>query len=167
MLIAKMPLRGLITMPLLTEFGIVLMAGAVGGAINAFISDNGFALPREEYVNNVTIFRPGFIGNIIIGAIASLVAWGLYGSYGSTIIYGPQVGAGAEDIGISLSTLASSLIVGIGGARTLTNEVDKSLLKIAAVTAAASNKSYNEAQRIAVSTPAQAFSIAKQMYLEG
>lgn len=154
-------------MPILTELGIILLTGAMGGALNAFISDNGFALPRAENINNVTIFRPGFIGNIIIGAIASLVAWGLYGSYSSAVIFGPQAGVGAEDIGISISSLASSLLVGIGGARTLTNEVDKSLLKVAAVTAAASNQSFEEAQRIAYSTPAQAFDIAKKMYQEG
>lgn len=155
-------------MPLITDLGIVLLTGAVGGVINAFISDNGFALPREETINNVTIFRPGFMGNIIIGAIASLVAWGLYGSYSGTVVFGPtDAGVSAGDLGISMSTLASSLLVGIGGARTLTNEVDKSLLKTAAVTAAASNQSFTDASRIAFSTPAQAFNIAKKMYQEG
>lgn len=154
-------------MPLIAELWAILLTGALGGAINAFISDNGFVLPREENINNVVIFRPGFIGNIIIGAIASLVTWGLTGSYSNAVIFGPQAGIGTEDIGTQISALASSLLVGIGGARTLTNEVDKSLLKIAAVTAAASNQSYEEAQRIAVSTPSEAFNVAKKMYLEG
>ena len=121
-------------MPLLVELGAVLLTGAVGGAINAFISDNGFALPCEENVNNVTIFRPGFIGNIMIGAIAAIITWGLSGSYSNTMLLGPQAGIGADDYGLSISTLASSLLVGIGGARTLTSESDKALLKTAAVT---------------------------------
>ena len=154
-------------MPLLIELGAILLTGAVGGAINAFISDNGFALPCEENVNNVIIYRPGFIGNIMIGAIASLITWGLSGSYSGTMLLGPGAGIGTDNLGISISTLASSLLVGIGGARTLTNEVDKSLLKTAAVTAAAANKSLDEAQKIAVSTPAQAFNIAKRMYIDG
>ena len=154
-------------MPLLMELGAVLLTGAVGGAINAFISDNGFALPCEENINNVTIFRPGFIGNILIGAIASLVTWGLSGSYSNTILLGQQAGIGAVDYSLSISTLASSLLVGIGGARTLSNESDKALLRTAAVTVAAANQQFEEAQKIALSKPAQAFHIAKGMYIEG
>jgi hypothetical protein len=44
--------------------------------------------------------------------------------------------------------------------------VDKTLLRTAAVTAAASRASYDESQRIAIATPAQAFNIAKKMYEE-
>jgi len=154
-------------MTLLIELGAVLLTGAVGGAINAFISDNGFALPCEENVNNVIIYRPGFIGNIITGAIASFITWGLAGSYSGTMLFGSGASISTDSFGISISTLASSLLVGVGGARTLTNEVDKSLLQTAAVTAAAASQSFEEAQRIAVSTPAQAFNIAKKMYLEG
>jgi len=148
------------------ELGAVLLTGAVGGAINAFISDNGFALPREENVNNVIIFRPGFIGNILIGAIAAIVTWGLSGSYSNTTLLGPQAGIGAEDYSLTLSMLASSLLVGIGGARTLTNESDKALLKTAAVTVAAASQRFEEAQKIALSNPVQAFHIAKGMYIE-
>jgi len=153
-------------MPLLMELGAVLLTGAVGGAINAFISDNGFALPCKENVNNVIIFRPGFIGNIMIGAVASLITWGFSGSYSNTMLFGPQASIGTDNYNLSISTLASSLLVGIGGARTQTNESDKAMLQTAAVTVAAANQSYEEAQRIAVSTPSQAFNIAKSMYLE-
>lgn len=151
-------------MPLPIELCAILLTGAVGGAINALISDNGFILPREEIVNNVSIFRPGFLGNIIIGTIASLVALGLAGSSSSTTLLGYQTGIGIEDLSISASTLASSIVVGMGGARMLTSEVDKSLLKTAAVVAAAASPSSKEAQGIAVSTPAQAFHIAKSLY---
>ena len=154
-------------MPLLMELGAVLLTGAVGGAINAFISDNGFALPCEENVNNVIIFRPGFIGNVMIGAIASLITWGLSGSYSSTVLLGPQAGIGTDQSSLSISTLASSLLVGIGGAKTLTNESDKALLKTAAVTVAAANQQYDAAQKIALAKPAEAFHIAKGMYIEG
>jgi hypothetical protein len=65
-----------------------------------------------------------------------------------------------EPIGIILLSGA------FGGARWLTNEVDKTLLRTAAVTAAASRSSYDESQRIAIATPAQAFNIAKKMYEE-
>ncbi len=153
-------------MSLLIVLVAILLSGAVGGIFNAIISDNGFIWPREENVNNVSIFRPGFIGNIILGAVASFISWGLYGAYSSTMLYGSLTGISTGDFGITISTLAGSLLVGIGGARWLTNEVDKSLLRTAAVTAAAAKQSFDESQRIAVSTPAQAFNIAKRMYIE-
>jgi hypothetical protein len=145
--------------------GIILLSGAVGGIINAIISDNGFVKPREETIDNVCIIRPGIAGNILLGAVAAFISWGLYGSYSGVLIFGATAGIGAEELDLSLSAIAAAILIGIGGARWLTNEVDKSLLKTAAVTAAASRPSFEESQRMVVATPAQAFNIAKGMYL--
>jgi hypothetical protein len=145
--------------------GIILLCGALGGLINAIISDNGFVKPREETIDNVCIIRPGIAGNILLGTIAAFISWGLYGSYSGAVIFGDAAGMGVEELNLSLSALAAAILVGIGGARWLTNEVDKNLLKTAAVTAAASRPSFEESQRIVVATPAQAFNIAKGMYL--
>ena len=68
-------------MPVWIPLGIVFLGGAVGGVINALISDNGFVVPREETVDNVCIVRPGIAGNVLIGAVAAFISWGLYGSY--------------------------------------------------------------------------------------
>lgn len=151
-------------MSLLVPLGIILLSGAFGGIINAIVSDNGFIRPREETVDNITIVRPGFLGNILLGAVAAFISWGLYGAYSAVIVYIAGTGLGTEGISISVSTIAGAILIGIGGARWLTNEVDKTLLRTAAVTAAASRASYDESQRIAISTPAQAFNIAKRMY---
>lgn len=153
-------------MSMLISLGAILLSGAVGGIINAIVSDNGFIWPREETIDNVSIIRPGFTGNIILGAVASFISWGLYGAYSSTVLYGALEGVGTADLSISIASVAGSILVGIGGARWLTNEVDKTLLRTAAVTAAAARPSFEESQRIAVSTPAQAFNIAKKMYIE-
>lgn len=152
-------------MSLLEPIGIILLSGAFGGIINAIVSDNGFIRPREETVDNVTIIRPGFAGNILLGAVAAFISWGLYGAFSGAIIYGSETGLVAN-ISLSISTVAGAILIGIGGARWLTNEVDKTLLRTAAVTAAASRSSYDESQRIAIATPAQAFNIAKKMYEE-
>jgi hypothetical protein len=56
---------------------IILLSGAFGGIINAIISDNGFIRPREETVDSVTIIRPGLAGNILLGAVAAFISWGL------------------------------------------------------------------------------------------
>ena len=54
-------------MTLWIPLGIILLCGAVGGIINAIISDNGFVKPREETIDNVCILRPGIAGNICWG----------------------------------------------------------------------------------------------------
>lgn len=61
--------------------GVVFAAGALGGLINALMSDNGFGLPRTHDVNGVSVWRPGVIGNVAVGAVAAFVSWGLYGRY--------------------------------------------------------------------------------------
>jgi hypothetical protein len=153
-------------MSLLVPIGIILLSGAVGGIINAIMSDNGFIKPREEVVDNVTIVRPGIAGNILLGAVAAFISWGLYGAYSAALVYMAGTGLGVEEVSISISSVAGALLIGIGGARWLTNEVDKTLLRTAAVTAAAARSSYDDSQRIAIATPAQAFNIAKRMYEE-
>ncbi len=82
------------TMPLWIPLGIVLLGGAVGGVINAIISDNGFVVPREETVDNVCIVRPGIAGNVLVGAVAAFISWGLYGSYSGALIFSGSGGMG-------------------------------------------------------------------------
>jgi len=151
---------------MLVSIGIIMLSGAVGGIINALVSDNGFIKPREENAGDATIIRPGFAGNVLLGGAAAFISWGLYGAFSNAIVYGSVTGVGTEQISVSISAIAGAVLVGIGGARWLTNEVDKKLLKTAAVAAAASEASFDDSQKIAVATPAQAFNIAKKMYHE-
>jgi len=144
--------------------GIIILSGAVGGVINALVSDNGFIKPREETLDNETIVRPGFAGNILLGATASFISWGLYGAFSNAVVFGAANGTGTEEISVTISAIAGAILVGIGGARWLTNEVDKKLLRKAAVTAAASRSSFIDAQMMEDATPAGAFNIAKKMY---
>jgi len=154
-------------MNVLNIIAIILFSGAIGGIVNAIISDNGFIKPREENLENVSIVRPGFIGNILVGAISAFISWGLYGAYSGVVIYSTPNGANfSTDMGVSISAIAGAILIGIGGARWLTNEVDKNLLRTAAATAAAAMPSRDDSRRITIATPAQAFNIAKQMYLK-
>jgi hypothetical protein len=66
---------------------LVVVMGALGGAINALISDNGFFLPMEETKSGTRIWRPGFLGNMVIGSTAAFVSWGLYGPLSSSLVY--------------------------------------------------------------------------------
>lgn len=141
-----------------------MLSGAVGGIVNALVSDNGFVKPSEECTGEVTIIRPGFAGNILLGSVAAFISWGLYGAFSDAVLFGTATGLGTEEISVSISSIAGALLIGIGGARWLTNEVDKKLLRTAAAAAAASKANFEDSQRIAVATPAQAFNIAKKMY---
>jgi|RhiMetdeSRZDD1v2_1073273.scaffolds.fasta_scaffold22799_4 hypothetical protein len=107
---------------LATVFG----AGAVGGVVNALISDNGFVLPRREMVNGVLVIRPGFLLNVFVGGIAGAVSWGLYGPFGAWyMLGGTQEGRG----GLTLAALVGAVLVGVAGARWLTSEAEKKVLR--------------------------------------
>jgi hypothetical protein len=149
-------------------FFIVLIAGAVGGAVNALMTDNGFLVPKMEKVDDKTsIFRPGYLGNILIGAVAAVVSWGLYGPLSPYYIIGTEQALAAnalpETVGLTLAALVGAIMIGIGGARWLTSEVDKNLLRATAAQAASSKPSAAASQQIAIATPAQALNVARMM----
>jgi hypothetical protein len=147
---------------------VVCMAGGLGGVVNALLTENGFVLPRAIQVENgVAVVRPGFLGNILIGAIAAGISWGLYGPLGGYWVVGTEAALRQnrpEALALSLSSLAGAVLVGIGGARWLTNEVDKSLLRAAAAKAASAPPSAAASQRISLASPAQALEIAREMH---
>jgi len=101
---------------------LISLAGAVGGIINALLSDNGFIFPKYRR----GIWCPGVLANVLIGAVAALTSWALYGS-GAAVELG-QTTLRAE-ISLKLPALAGALLVGIAGAKWLTSESDKGLLK--------------------------------------
>ncbi len=138
----------------------VFVAGLVGGALNALITDNGFIFPKADSSENGTrVLRPGFVGNMFTGGIGALVSWGLYTASALVVI-----GTGTSDVpSLTLGSLAGALLVGVGGARWLSNEVDKSLLRAAAVDAAGKDPSAETAKKLALSTPAGALKIAREM----
>src|SRR2546423_1460047 len=100
---------------------IIVGAGAIGGVVNAVMTENGFVLPKQEKVDSGTILRPGFLGNLIIGGVAAGVSWGLYGPLANKVVFPPSLVA-TGDTGIALATLVGAVLVGVGGARWLTNE---------------------------------------------
>ena len=149
---------------MLISIGIVMLSGAAGGIINALVSDNGFIIPSEETVEGASIIRPGFAGNIFLGAVCAFISWGLYGVFNNTVIYGNATGFISADIPITISAVACTVLVGVGGARWLTNEVDKKLQSIAAKAAVASKTSLDDVRKIPIVMPARPFYVAKEMY---
>lgn len=146
----------------------IFLAGAVGGAVNALMTDNGFLLPQKASLDDSTsVLRPGFIGNMFIGAVAAVVSWGLYGPLSAVAIVGtqqaPAAGTTLDQIGLSLASLTGAVLIGVGGARWLPSEVDKSLLRATAAQAAGAQPSPAASQQIAMASPAQALNVAKSM----
>ena len=143
---------------------IIFVAGAVGGIVNALLSDNGFILPKPEKTGGTGIIRPGFLGNALISGVAACISWGLYGPFAAVYIAGgPKPTGDGSQAGLTLSALVGAVLVGVAGARWLTNEVDKNLLKAAASKAAASPADSEKSKQIAMATPAEALRIAQTM----
>jgi hypothetical protein len=141
----------------------VCFAGAFGGVVNALLTDNGFILPRTETANQVKIIRPGVIGNIIIGAVAAGISWGLYGPFNLAVVFGTTPPSSDPPLKpyLTLAALVGAVLVGIAGAKWLTNEVDKKLLRAAASEAASRQQQPDAARGIMLATPADALSIAQ------
>ena len=115
-------------MTLLQVIGILLLAGGIGGLVNAFLAAEGFIMPRKETLaDGNTIVKLGFLGNVFVGSVAAFVLGGLYGPLSQAV-----VGNGAKVL-INVGVIAGAVVSGIGGARLLTQEVDNKL-------AAATNK---------------------------
>jgi hypothetical protein len=146
----------------------IFFAGALGGAVNALMTDNGFLMPKSERSSGGTnILRPGCLGNVLIGAVAAVVSWGLYGPLSTYFIAGTSAALAAnsspEKVGLSLASLIGAVLVGIGGARWLSGEVDKNLLRAAAADAAGKQPSAEASRRIAMVSPAQALNVVNSM----
>ncbi|MBV9375888.1 MAG: hypothetical protein JO320_12680 [Alphaproteobacteria bacterium] len=148
-------------MSLWPTLGIIFVAGFLGGLVNALITDNGFVLPK--YAEG--IWRPGFLSTAFIGAVAAVVSWGLYGPFPEYYLLGSSpVGApSALPIGLTVGSSVTAVLVGIGGARWLTDQVDKRLLKAAASVAARKVANHPRAAQIATAMPAKALEFANAM----
>ncbi|MEO6325597.1 MAG: hypothetical protein ABIQ65_13320 [Thermoanaerobaculia bacterium] len=103
-------------------FGLVFFGGCVGGLSNAVIA-GGLEMPHRDSKANV--WHPGWFGNVLVGGVAAVVFWGLYGSLAKASVFGPPPAV----ITFSVAEFVGSIVSGIGGARLLTVEVDRKILK--------------------------------------
>jgi hypothetical protein len=102
----------------------VFGAGCLGGLTNAAIAGE-LKLPHKD--PEARVYRPGWVGNVLVGGVASLVFWGLYGPMAQAVLIEP---ADARIVPIlRVAELFAALLTGIGGGRLLTSEVDKRLLE--------------------------------------
>lgn len=152
-----------------TILATIFLAGAIGGVINALMTDNGFVLPKFEKING--ILRPGLLGNVLIGAVAAVISWGLYGPFTNyAVISAPPpapppggVQVVTAEPSLTIAAFVGAILIGIAGAKWLSNEVDKKLVKAAAATAAAAGASPSKSAEIMAATPAKALEIAQAL----
>lgn len=130
---------------------IVVLAGAFGGFANVFIGDNGLHLPKVE--NGV--FMPGYLGTVLIGALAALGSWG---AAKSIVLFG-----GSAKFVFSTGDIANALIVGFGGAKWFKSEGEKDILQKTAAIAASKQPDAAAAAQISASTPMEALNAAIHM----
>lgn len=135
---------------------IVALAGALGGTVNAFISDTGFKLPEFTMAGEAKIFQPGWPGNAFVGAVAALISWGLYSTNNTAV----PITSNAE-VPLYWPGFTSAILIGVGGARWLSAEVDKTLLRNAGAVAATKSQNTDLAAKIASLAPAQALKAAQ------
>lgn len=90
------------------------VVGAVGGLINALL-DGDLKTPMRDEENGV--WRPGWIGNVLVGLTAAVVFWALYGGIGEAVL----IGASSAEIPPvwTVAELGGSLLAGIGGSKVL------------------------------------------------
>ncbi len=97
--------------------------GCFGGFVNSLIAGE-LHLPKLDL--GAGVWRPGWLGNVVIGGTAALVFWGLYGPMAAIQIVGDQAPAKAT---LHVAELFGAILTGIGGGRLLTAEVDRRVLR--------------------------------------
>ena len=131
--------------------GIVFLLGSLGSLVSSFIGDNGWHLPMTDQ----GIFRPGFLGNMLVGGLAAVASWGMSRSINLGALHQPSDFLSSE--------MANALVVGFGGASWFKGQIEKVILKQTAVVAASKQADPIAARTIATATPIEALRIANQM----
>ncbi|MEQ1761341.1 MAG: hypothetical protein ABL986_23780 [Vicinamibacterales bacterium] len=100
--------------------GLIFGAGFIGGLVNSLI-EGELQLPHRDSEANV--FRPGWVGSCLVGGIAAVSFWGLYGPFADLALIGgtPQPPA----VTLRVGELFGSLVTGIGGGKLLLGAVER------------------------------------------
>ncbi|MFJ1562649.1 hypothetical protein ACIOG8_00160 [Streptomyces erythrochromogenes] len=141
------------------------ICGGLGGVVSAALSeDRGFVLPNPKKApDGTTIIRPGFLGQILVGIVAAFVSWGLYGPFTAAMFIGGPTNPDKDKYGLTFAAAAGAIGVGIGGARWLSNYVDKELYQKAASLAAGRSGNASQEVRMAHAAPTEAMDIAASL----
>lgn len=104
-------------------WGIVALifgAGLIGGLVNSLIAGE-LQLPHRDLQANV--YRPGWVGSCLVGGIAAVTFWGLYGPLADFALIGS--GTNSATVALKVGELFGSLVTGIGGGKLLLGAVER------------------------------------------
>ena len=91
---------------------LVASLGAVGGLVNCAISGE-FVLPKLKD----GVWRPGWVGNVLVGAVAAFVVTGTNGQLAGVELPPPE----GTTLSASWAQIAGAIVIGLGGGNILTN----------------------------------------------
>jgi hypothetical protein len=121
---------------------LITVAGAFGGIVNAFLTDNGFLLPHAKH----GIWCSGALSNIFVGSFAAFASWAFYGSGAGVELL--DLSSERTQISLRFSALAGAFLAGVAGAKWITNESAKLLLKESVRVASSATKTPAECERL-------------------
>lgn len=134
---------------------IVIFFGALGGVFNALVLQGGFVEGGEKQVNGEIIWSLGFSTNILTGAFAAFLSWGLYGPSSSVDVSGNNI------VQLTLSAICGASLIGFSGASWLTTQADKNTWKTTAIKAVQVQPDDKVAAEIAAQYPRSALQTIK------
>jgi hypothetical protein len=137
----------------------ICLAGAVGGVVNALVNRSGVELPKFVKIDDVMVYKPGLLGNMLVSAAAAVVSWGLYGPL-STFVIGRDVPS-QQPPSLTVSALVGALLVGAAGAKWFTSEIDKETWRATAVKATAQPADMAKSKALSMATPLEALDLVK------
>jgi hypothetical protein len=129
--------------------------------------DKGFVLPTRVISDadgsKSSVVRPGFLGLIIIGAIASTVSWALYGPVATAVLMSTAASAASTPgTTLTFAGVGGAILVGVGGSKWISGQVDKTLLRTTASVVAGKKPADAEAAlAITTAPPSEALRVAE------
>ncbi len=132
--------------------GLVVVMGMLGSLGSSFLGDSGWHLPMNED----GIVRPGYLGNMLIGALAAVASWGM--QKGAVLVGGP-----VSALTFSTADMAHAIVIGFAGASWFKSHIEQVILRRTAVVAASRAADPEAAQAIATCTPIEALRVANKM----
>lgn len=133
----------------------VALAGAVGGGVNALLSEGGVGLPSRVKIGGKNIWQPGWVGTVVAGALAGAISWGLYGPAANATLLSTEP-ATAENFSLSIAALVGAALVGFGGGKWLSTEADRKIAQANTVEAAKKNVTPEQAKKLREAKPRDA-----------
>jgi hypothetical protein len=164
--------RAWCVMSIWSMMGVIAGAGAVGGLLASLLSeDKGLPIPRFVKVKlpngssvRTNVLRPGFLGLMFVGAMAAALSWALYGPVANAAVLGTAAaGTSSSSVTLTLAVLAGAVVVGTGGSKWLSGQVDNVLLRQTATIVAGKPADASTASTIATASPSAALKAAHKL----